>query len=203
METPQQRFEDLLERWSQAAAGEDRRTVEETLREEFEEERAIMVIDMSGFARQVIKEGIVPFLARMNAMRRIAVPVIERLGGNLVKFVGDDVLAVLPSPDLAVAAATEIVAAGHQHSADRPDLAFHLCIGIGYGRILHVRSDDVWGDEVNRAFKLGEEIGCATDILLTKQAYDALEGDKSRFESTLHTVSGIVLESFALIENPE
>jgi class 3 adenylate cyclase len=194
--TPE-RFDELLAQW-RAAAPTDRPAVERQLREEFEEELATLVIDMSGFARQVIKEGIVPFLARMNAMRAIAGPANERLGGSVIKFVGDDVLAVMPDSDLAVQVSEEILAASDVHSEAHPELAFHLCVGIGYGPILHVPGEDVWGDEVNRAFKLGEEIGNATDIQLTKRAFGALRGDQSRFESTLHTVSGVVLEAYSL-----
>jgi len=201
MERVPERFDELLRCWRESdQAG--RPALEATLRDEFEEELATLVIDMSGFARQVIKEGIVPFLARMSAMRALAVPVIERLGGTVVKFVGDDVLAVMPDPDAALAAACEIIAASGAHSARHPELAFHLCIGIGYGPVLHVPGTDVWGDEVNRAFKLGEEIGNASDLLLTKSAHDALAGDKSRFDSVLHTVSGVVLEAFALRDTP-
>jgi len=192
-----ERFDELLAQW-RAADPEERRATGAVLRDEFEEDLATLVIDMSGFARHVIRDGILPFLARMNAMREMSVPVIERLGGHIVKFVGDDVLAVLPNADLAVEAACEIEAASNDHSARNPELEFHLCFGIGYGETLHVHGSDVWGDEVNRAFKLGEEIGNASDILLTKRAYDALTGDKSRFESVLHTVSGVVLEAYAL-----
>jgi class 3 adenylate cyclase len=120
------------------------------------------------------------------------------MGGSTVKFVGDDVLAHLPDPDVAVEAAQTIHALCDAHSTEHPDLAFHLCMGIGYGPTLHVPGADVWGDEVNRAFKLGEEIGNATDVQLTKRAYDALTGDKSRFEPGLHTVSGVVVEAFSL-----
>jgi class 3 adenylate cyclase len=40
------------------------------------------------------------------------------------------------------------------------------CIGVGYGRVLEL-TDDVFGDEVNVAFKLGEDVATTREILLS------------------------------------
>ena len=42
-----------------------------------------------------------------------------------------------------------------------------LCVGIGYGHMLRVGQRDVFGQEVNAASKLGEDIAKAGQILIT------------------------------------
>ena len=42
-----------------------------------------------------------------------------------------------------------------------------LCVGIGYGRILTIGDQDVFGAEVNAACKLGEDRADSWEILVT------------------------------------
>ena len=39
-----------------------------------------------------------------------------------------------------------------------PEDRIEVCIGLGYGTVLRIDDDEVWGAEVNAASKLGEEI---------------------------------------------
>jgi class 3 adenylate cyclase len=47
-----------------------------------------------------------------------------------------------------------------------------LCVGIGYGKMLRVGEADVFGQEVNAASKLGEDIAAAGEILATQAVVD-------------------------------
>ena len=60
-------------------------------------------------------------------------------------------------------------------NAGVPDEDGHVkfCLGIGYGKILEL-SDDAFGDQVNLAFKLGEDIAEPGQILLSAEAADDL-----------------------------
>lgn len=75
------------------------------------------------------------------------------------------------SPAEAVAAAREIVRLlGSVNLLLPEDCRLHASIAIGYGRILNIDEDDLYGDEVNLASKLGEDIAGRGAILLTEAA---------------------------------
>jgi class 3 adenylate cyclase len=43
-----------------------------------------------------------------------------------------------------------------------------LCVGLGYGKMLRIGDEDVFGAEVNAASKLGEDTAGAGEILATE-----------------------------------
>jgi class 3 adenylate cyclase len=51
-----------------------------------------------------------------------------------------------------------------------------LCIGLGFGRVLRIGDEDVWGKEVNSASRLGEDTARPGEVLLTAAARLALSG---------------------------
>lgn len=168
------RFNALLLEWSDADPSA-RISIERRLFDEFQSDVAILVLDMSGFSSSVVKHGITHFLAKIARMRRVTGAVIEEFGGELVKYIADDVLAVFPSVERAYDAAyrmMSVVEAANAHA--EPDMVIHIAIGIGYGPTLHVPGVDVWGDQANRAFKLGEDTAESGEILLTEEAAAAL-----------------------------
>jgi class 3 adenylate cyclase len=130
-------------------------------------------------------------------MRAIAVPAIEGRGGEIVKFIADDVMAAFPTPDAALAAALEIRAAIEVDlGVTQADMRFQVCIGIGYGPALHVPRTDLWGDEVNLAFKLGEDTAGPGEILLTERAFAALATQPARHEEIEVRVSGLEIVAY-------
>jgi len=50
-----------------------------------------------------------------------------------------------------------------------------LCVGMGYGDMLLVGDEDVFGAEVNAASKLGEDTAKAGEILVTENFRKHLE----------------------------
>ncbi len=188
-------FQELLDRWADADP-EGREAVGQLIRDTFEEDLAIFVLDMSGFSATVAREGILGFLGRVSQMRAIAVPAIERCGGVVVKFIADDVMAACANPDDALAAALEIRSATQVAlGVDQADMRFEVCIGIGFGPTLHVPNVDLWGDEVNRAFKLGEDTAKAGGILLTERAFEALRNKPATATALNLVVSGLRLHA--------
>ena len=59
----------------------------------------------------------------------------------------------------------------------------YIAIGVGYGRILLVGDDDAYGDEMNVACKLGEDLAEQGEILLTAAAHEALGDSTDRGSS--------------------
>jgi class 3 adenylate cyclase len=137
----------------------------------FTQRRAVMVLDMSGFSRVTQRYGIVAFLVMIMKMRGLSEPIIEAHNGDLVKAEGDNLFCLFPDVDDALGASLEIMAGLAQLNLHQPpDRQLYASIGIGYGDVLVLEHADMFGDEVNKASKLGEDIARAGEILLTAAA---------------------------------
>lgn len=171
-------FQDLLLRFSQAEELDVRKDIEKKLWEQFGEEHAVFVLDMSGFSLLTRKYGIVHYLSMVKRMQLTTEPIIESFGGSVVKYEADNCFALFPTPLSAINAA---VAMQHAFQASNmltsDDLDIYISCGIDYGRILVIENRDCFGDAVNRASKLGEDVAAAGDVLVTKEAMDMLSPD--------------------------
>ena len=82
------------------------------------------------------------------------------------------------------------------------DWDLHASIGVGYGEILMVEEDDFYGNELNLASKLGEDVAESGETLLTEAAHARLfaEGPATTlsFEPRPVTVSKMTLNAYAL-----
>lgn len=172
------------------------KAIDEKIHADFEQVRSVFVLDMSGFSRSVQRYGLIHYLAMIQRMQRVVRPVIERLGGYVVKFEADNCFAVFSNSTEALEAALQI-----QHDLDVTNLVteeasdVHVSIGIGYGPIL-LFCDDLYGNEMNIASKLGEDLAERDEILLSKEAHDALGETSHTFEVLPITVSGINLQAY-------
>lgn len=138
----------------------------------FGETWAIFCTDMSGFTRRTDKFGIIHFLTLIHEMRRLMRPLILNHNGMLLKTEADSLLVLFRDLSQAVECAIEAHATMAKYNESRNiDYQISLSIGIGYGRILKIGDSDCYGSEVNRAFKLGEDIAKAEETLLTPSAY--------------------------------
>lgn len=134
-----------------------------------------MATDLSGFSRGVAEQGIIPFLQTIHESSRILIPVVETHGGRLLKVEGDSFLAIFRDPNDGVRAAIEMQRAVRRYNdAGRDPLL--LGVGLGYGRVLRVAEEDVYGAEVNSACILGETHAQGYDILVTRAVRDAVQG---------------------------
>lgn len=147
----------------------------ETIEQVFCETRAIMVLDMSGFSRTTQRHGIAAFLLMVHQMKRLAMPEIEDKGGLLVKAEADNLYCLFDTTDDAVRAARAIVRQLNAANLILPeDRRLYASVGIGYGAVLNIEDDDLFGDEMNLACKLGEDIAGRSEILLTDAAQATL-----------------------------
>jgi class 3 adenylate cyclase len=164
------------------ARPDERERLEQSIEDEFGRECAVLVVDMTGFARETQVRGIVSYLALIHAMRRAAASAVENRDGRVVKAEADNLFCLFERVADAVDAAREIVI-GHDVS-----------VGIGYGGVLDV-GDDVWGNEVNLASKLGEDVARRGEILLTESACAQLE---TPCEQRRVSVAGLELVYYAI-----
>ena len=155
-------------------AGADTQAIDRRIWDLFGEEWAIMFTDLSGFSRQVAQFGIIHFLQIIFEKQRLLFPVIEKHDGVLVKVEADSFLLLFRKPAAAVACALEMQRVCKSYSARRPpEEQVVLCVGVGFGKVLRVGNEDVFGHEVNLASKLGEDTAKGHEILVTPAARKA------------------------------
>lgn len=170
------------------------------IEEVFQQERTIMVLDMSGFTRATQEGNIISFLLSINQMQRLVVPVVKEKNGLLVRAEHDNLTCLFDRVDDAIAASREVTDRLASANVILPsDKELYCSIGIGYGSILNVANEAIYGNEVNLASKLGEDIGNLGDVLLTPEAHAQLSPGSFEFEERKVSISGLELPYFALV----
>jgi len=200
-----QKFQDLLLNFSQAEDPAERKIIEKTLWENYGQEQAVFVLDMSGFTRLTRKFGIIHYLSMVRRMQLTTAPIVKSFDGYMIKYDADNCFAIFPTPLNAVNAA---IAMQHAFNAANlltaDDLDIRVACGIDFGKILVVGNEDCFGDAVNRASKLGEDIAEAGDILVTKEAMQMIPGEAGIKSHKIDlSISGINIAAFAVEYRPK
>lgn len=197
---PSKKFHEMLLGFSQAEILAERQKIESALWDEFGAEYAVFVLDMSGFSLLTRKYGIVHYLSMVRRMQMTTEPIVKSFGGFMIKYEADNCFAVFPDPLAAVHAA---VAMQHAFRSENlltlEDLDIHISCGIDYGKILIIGHEDCFGDPVNRASKIGEDLALAGEILVTKEAMQmipAAAGIKA-LEMNV-SISGITIPAYRI-----
>ena len=165
----------------------------------FGEKWAVLYTDLTGFSRNVAKFGIVHFLQTIYESHRLLVPVIQHGSGVLLKTEGDSLMVLYRSPDDAVRSAIAMQQCCRRHSEHLPpEDQVLLCIGIGYGDMLRVGDQDIYGEEVNSACKLGEDTAKAHEILITGAVANAITLPKGAQLTPLKDGPPAISEAFQL-----
>jgi class 3 adenylate cyclase len=197
-DTPAAEFGKLLRDYNELP--DERQRIIAEIERHFCRTIAILVVDTCGFSRRTRANGIVHFLAHQERLERIIEPTFERYGGRLLRAEADNFFAVLPDTPAAVRCALEIlddVAVANEAlpTADESQVS----IGIGHGSVLDAGDRYLYGDEMNQAFKLGEDLACENEVLLTAAAHAALGDAPWRFEERRFSVAGITLVAHRLV----
>lgn len=198
-------FQDLLLRYSQEADEAERRQIEQTLWRDYGSHQVVLVVDMSGFSSLTSRYGIVHYLSMVRRMQLTAEPIIRGFGGVLLKFEADNAFAIFPEVEGAVRTAAALNLAFDAANRMTPDaLDIHIACGIDVGDILVVEQRDFFGDAVNRACKLGEDLAEPGEILMTTEAKQELgeppsdEGQVWQIESRQFRISGLRLDAVSM-----
>ena len=180
---------------------ERRAEIEAEILRRFERRVAILVLDSSGSSRAVRASGIVHFLALLDRLERLVRPTVEEHEGSVVAQEGDTLFAVFPTAELGVRAAlaiTRLLGAVNEALPERDEL--YGSIGVGYGDTLLIGAHRIAGDEVNLAFKLGEDVAQRGEILVSDQARDASGEVGCAFEPVTYSVSGLQIAAHRVID---
>jgi len=195
-----EKFQEHLLFYAQTESTEERHNIEAILWREYGAEYAVFVLDMSGFSMLTRKYGIVHYLSMVRRMQLTTEPIVKSYGGFMIKYEADNCFAVFPDPLSAVNAA---IAMQHAFRAANlltsDDLDIHIACGIDFGKILIIGHEDCFGDPVNRASKIGEDLAAAGEILITKDAMQMIpeEAGIKAHEMSV-SISGITIPAYMI-----
>lgn len=197
---PAKKFQDLLLSFSQTEELKARKKVEESLWNDFGAEFAVFVLDMSGFSLLTRKYGIVHYLSMVRRMQLTTEPIVKSYGGRMLKYEADNCFAVFPEPLSAVHAAIAMQHAFKAANLLTPDdLDIHISCGIDYGKLLIIGDEDCFGDPVNRASKMGEDIATGGEILVTKDAMQMIPADAGIVAREISvSISGVNIPAYSI-----
>lgn len=157
--------------------GADRAAIDADIYDRFGRVHAVMFTDLVGFSRVVEAFGILHFLQLIQESEALFLPLIQHHGGTCLKHEGDSLLVVFDAPQQALTAAQSMVDATLAANPGRaPEDRIEVCIGLGYGTVLRIDDNEVWGAEVNAASKLGEDLAKGGEVLVTDTFRKALPG---------------------------
>ncbi|MDU9005131.1 DUF427 domain-containing protein [Sedimentitalea todarodis] len=168
---------------------------------------AIMFCDLHDSTRLAETLDRTAYIALLNQFFETTSTIIHDHGGEVLKFIGDAVLAVFPAGDdakMACSQALEAARAIVDHSADREDPAsahqYECSIGIAFGRVTYgnVGSRErldftVIGQAANLASRLNDYAKCNNHgIVVTRDVADACKGMVELGPLRLHNMSETV-----------
>jgi len=174
---------------------------EQGIRELFETDKAVLALDMSGFTVSVRRDGIIAHLCKIRRMQMLVAPLIRDHGGELVKYEADNALAVFDDSNQAVSAA---VAINREIFALRQRLGESAVtpvgIGIDFGQLLLIPGKDCYGDPVNIAYKLAEDIARPAEVLVTENV-ERLLVPTAPFstERQMLSISGVAMAAYRVL----
>lgn len=201
MDTKQEKkFQDKLLQFSKETSEAGRHAIEEELWNDYGAERVVFVLDMAGFSLLTRKYGIIHYLSMVRRMQLTAEPIVETYGGTLVKFEADNCFATFPDTLSAIHAAIAMqLAFNASNLLTSDDFDVHISCGIDQGKILLVGTEDCFGDAVNRACKLGEDVAASGEILVTKDAVKSITSELDfQLREVNVSVSGLSIPAYAV-----
>jgi class 3 adenylate cyclase len=193
-------FQNKLLLFSKETSEAGRHEIEEDLWRDYGAERVVFVLDMAGFSLLTRKYGIIHYLSMVRRMQLTAEPIIATYGGTLIKFEADNCFATFPDTLAAVHAAIAMqLAFNASNLLTSDDFDVHISCGIDQGKILLVGNEDCFGDPVNRACKLGEDVAASGEILVTKEAVSTIKTELDfQLRPVNVSISGLTIPAYAV-----
>jgi len=171
--TGHREFDALIAAFSELRDAREIELAQQHIWERFGTEGAVFISDMASFSSTSRKIGVCHFLKLIHRARQIIAPLIAKNHGLLLKCDADNCYAFFDSTDDAIRASFDINEALFRHNDEfsLPE-QIYLSVGIDYGRVLLVGDVDFFGDPVNTASKLGEDLAIKAETLVTKRALE-------------------------------
>lgn len=154
-------------------------------------DKAVLALDMSGFSSSTRREGIISYLAKIRKMHTLSKPLVHQYHGEVIKYEADNLLAVFDDCQQALNAACAIREACVETG---------VSIGIDYGQVLVIPNKDCYGDTVNIAFKLGEDIAQQHEILITHAVKERISPHLALIQQEI-SISGLTFIAYQVLSH--
>ena len=166
-------FDDLIAQFAEEPDPDKAESIRRGIWDKYGTDGTVFISDMASFSSTSRKIGVCHFLKMIHRARQIIAPIIEANGGTLLKCDADNCYAFFKHPDEAIRASFEVNSALFKAN-DEFGIAeqIYLSVGIDYGRVLLVGDIDFFGDPVNTASKLGEDLAIREEVLVTRRAIE-------------------------------
>lgn len=164
-------FEQLIRNYAACSDRGEQEASRDLIWDRFGTAGATFISDMAHFSRTSRTLGICHFLKLIYRARNTVEPIVTANNGIFLKCDADNCYAFFEKPDDAIQASFDINAEFFRENQSLPleDHIF-LSVGIDYGDLLLVGSEDFYGDPVNTASKLGEDLAIKGETLVTERA---------------------------------
>ena len=171
--TGHEEFDQLVAKFADEPDPNKAESIREGIWERFGTEGAVFISDMASFSSTSRKIGVLHFLKMIHRARQIIAPVIEANNGTLLKCDADNCYAFFEKTDDAIRASFDVNRALFKaNDAFGIGEQIYLSVGIDFGRVLLAGDIDFYGDPVNTASKLGEDLAVREEVLVTRRAID-------------------------------
>jgi class 3 adenylate cyclase len=133
---------------------------------------AIMFTDIQGYSRmmQIDEKQTMKLLEEHN---QLLFPIVESKGGQIIKTVGDAILAVFDSCISAVQSAIQIQETLAERANDEEAVTFRVRIGIHLGETVY-KENDIFGNSVNIAARL-QPLADPGGICMSQTVYEQVQ----------------------------
>jgi len=164
-------FDQLIAAYSASTEAAEQEDIRLRIWDRFGTVGATFISDMANFSSTSRDKGVCHFLKMIHRTRETVAPIVAENKGILLKCDADNCYAYFEDPNDALRASFAVNAKLFQMNQQR-DLAEHvyLSVGIDFGRLLLVGDEDYYGDPVNTASKLGEDLAGRSETLITERA---------------------------------
>lgn len=166
-------FDRLIAEFSEIRDADGMEQARQAIWDRFGTTGAVFISDMASFSSTSRKIGVCHFLKLIHRARQVVAPLVAANNGILLKCDADNCYAFFQNTDDAIQASFAINEALYQHN-DEFSLTeqIYLSVGIDYGRVLLIDDRDFFGDPVNTASKLGEDLAIKAETLVTERAME-------------------------------
>ncbi len=147
----------------------ERHRIEELLKARFRREISLLFSDIKGSTAYFEKMGDVAGRDMIRRHNDLLFPIIDRHHGNIIKTIGDAIMASFPHASDAVTAAIDMQRALYSERCTT-DQSISIRIGINTGEAL-VEDNDLFGDMVNLAARI-QSLANPDQILISRTTRD-------------------------------
>ncbi|MFC1743495.1 adenylate/guanylate cyclase domain-containing protein [Candidatus Riflebacteria bacterium] len=166
------RLNELLEKRKMAM--EEIKTLEKSIITASSREQTIMFTDIAGYTSRSRESSLLDVMSFLKEHDTLLVPQIEKNGGQVVKFIGDAILATFENANKAVLSAIGIQKSLKEYNLNKDETEkLMVRVAINTGEVI-VKEHDVLGDAVNVAARI-EGAAAAGEIIISKDTLECLE----------------------------